>query len=126
MHPPLKRHRSIRDRQNRQGRSISHISKIIIPRWIGREKQDIRVIAGADIGMKGCKRTDIFIEYDIPRDIYTTRRNIKALKTLVHIAIAKKNTAGWAKLQFMSIIWPQIWPTSATEDAKAGVVWSGS
>jgi hypothetical protein len=52
------------------------------------------VITGAGIRMKGCKRKHIFVEYDIPRDIYAAGVNIKALKTLVHIAIAKKNTAG--------------------------------
>jgi hypothetical protein len=48
------------------------------------------VITGAGIRMKGCKQKHIFVEYDIPRDIYAAGVNIKALKTLVHIAIAKK------------------------------------
>jgi hypothetical protein len=59
-------HRKIKNRQHWHGRIISQISNNIIPGISGWQQQDIGMIAGTGIGIKGSKRKNIFIKNDIP------------------------------------------------------------
>jgi hypothetical protein len=58
-----------------------------------RKKGDFMPRPLSSIFMKRCKGENTFIKDKITRDIYSTRRDIKTLKSLVKRAITKKSTS---------------------------------
>jgi hypothetical protein len=58
-----------------------------------RKKGDFVPQPFSSIFMKRCKGKNTFIKDNIMRDIYSTRRDIKTLKSLVKRAITKKSTS---------------------------------
>jgi hypothetical protein len=68
------------------------------------------------------KWVNSFIEYDITGNVNATRRNAKALKSFVHVVVAKKDTFYGAILKFVSVIGTEIGLASKFKDSQARVV----
>jgi hypothetical protein len=60
---------------------------------------------------------------DIPRDIDASYEDIEALKTLVLIAIPKKDTLLRSELEFVLVIGTGVRPACAPEDMQRKIVW---
>jgi hypothetical protein len=80
----------------------------------------------ANGGMQGSKRKDQLIKNDIPGDIYVPFSGIKAFETLMQIIVAKENASSGTELEFVTIVWAQIWPIGTSEHAKLCIIWSGA
>jgi hypothetical protein len=76
--------------------------------------------------MKGSKWENGFIKNDIPRNIDSALRYIKALEPLMHVTIAQKNTTCGSEFKFVLSVGTKVRPTGATEDTEAGVVRCGA
>jgi glycine cleavage system pyridoxal-binding protein P len=66
---------------------------------------------------------DDLIKDDIPRDIDASYEDIEALKTLVLIAIPKKDTLLRSELEFVLVIGTGVRPARAPEDMQRKIVW---
>jgi hypothetical protein len=64
----------------------------------------------------------MFIKHDVAGDVYAARGLVKASKTLMVSTVSEENTPSGAKTEFTVIVWPQIWPTRAAENAQEGVI----
>jgi hypothetical protein len=53
---------------------------------------------------------------NIPRDVDTTSRNMKAFIPLAQFTIANEHTLLSPEIQFVSIIGPEIWPASSPKN----------
>jgi hypothetical protein len=53
-----------------------------------------------------------FIKNNITRNVNTTRRDIKTFKSLMHIVVPNECTSFKMKLEFVSIIWMKVRPSS--------------
>jgi len=69
------------------------------------------------------KGENMLIKNHISRDINSAYRGIKALKSLVHVIVAKKDTALRPKLEFTIIVWSQVGPTGTTKGTDVDIFW---
>jgi hypothetical protein len=68
------------------------------------------------------RRENIFIKNNIPRDIDSSRGYVKAFKSFMEVAIAKKNTFLGTKGELMLVIGAQIWPTGTPKQTQRGII----
>jgi len=73
--------------------------------------------------MERRERKNSFIEDNITGDIDPAFTWIKTFEPFVRIAIAKKDTAFRAELEFAAIVGAEIWPHRTTKRAKKLVIW---
>jgi hypothetical protein len=74
-------------------------------------------------GRTVCKGKNCFIEYDIPRDIDTSRARVKALVPLMKPTVTQEHASFRPEREFVFVIRSQIWPTSAAKYTEHGIIW---
>jgi hypothetical protein len=73
--------------------------------------------------MKMGKGTNMLIEDYISRDVNTTYRGIKTLKSLVEIIVPQKHTSLGTEFKFLSIIGSKVRPNRTTKGEKKRIIW---
>ena len=72
--------------------------------------------------MESRKRKNIFIKYNIPRDVNSASEDVKALEAFVKVAIPKESTLLGLQCEFMFIVGSKIGPASTPKDSNNRVV----